>query len=84
MAIAPYFYRMWLHLILIFKISTNFWKIKYTNFFMWMQDVRPELTVDSAYKQKYKAMHYLDWNVTKKFNLVLFVAVVWDMSLIII
>ena len=61
-----------------FKISTNFWKIKYTNFFMWMQDVRPELTVDGAYKQKYMAMHYLDWNVTKKFNIGLFEAVIWD------
>ncbi len=61
-----------------FKISTNFWKIKYTNFFMWMQDVRPELTVDGAYKQKYMAMHYLDWNVTKKFNLGFFETVIWD------
>ncbi|HEY9170519.1 MAG TPA: gliding motility protein RemB [Lutibacter sp.] len=61
-----------------FKISTNFWKVKYTNFFMWMQDVRPELTVDGAYKQKYMAMHYLDWNVTKKFNIGLFEAVIWD------
>jgi hypothetical protein len=61
-----------------FKISTNFWKIKYTNFFMWMQDIRPELTVDGAYKQKYMAMHYLDWNVTKKFNIGLFEAVIWD------
>lgn len=61
-----------------FKISTNFWKIKYTNFFMWMQDVRPELTVDGAYKKKYMAMHYLDWNVTKKFNIGLFETVIWD------
>ncbi len=61
-----------------FKISTNFWKIKYTNFFMWMQDVRPELTVDGAYKQKYMAMHYLDWNVTKKLNIGLFETVIWD------
>ena len=61
-----------------FKISTNFWKIKYTNIFMWMQDVRPELTVDGAYKQKYMAMHYLDWNVTKKFNIGLFETVIWD------
>lgn len=61
-----------------FKISTNFWKIKYTNLFMWMQDVRPELTVDGAYKQKYMAIHYLDWNVSKKINIGLFEAVIWD------
>ena len=61
-----------------FKISTNFWKIKYTNLFMVMQDVRSELTEDGAYKQKYMAIHYLSWNVSKKINLGLFEAVIWD------
>jgi len=61
-----------------FKITTTFWKIKYTNFLMWMQDVRPELTVNGAYKQKFMAMHYLDWNVTKKLNLGFFETVIWD------
>jgi len=61
-----------------FKVTTTFWKIKYTNFLMWMQDVRPELTVDGAYKQKFMAMHYLDWNVTKKLNLGFFETVIWD------
>ena len=61
-----------------FKISTTFWKVKYTNFLMWMQDVRPELTVDGAYKQKFMAMHYLDWNVSKKLNLGFFETVIWD------
>jgi hypothetical protein len=60
------------------KINTNFWKIKYTNMWMWMQDVRPELTVDGAYKQKFMAIHYLSWNVSKKLNLGLFEAVIWD------
>ena len=61
-----------------FKINTNFWKIKYTNIWMWGQDVRPELTVDGAYKQKFMSLHYLSWNVTKKFNLGLFETVIWD------
>ncbi len=61
-----------------FKVTTTFWKIKYTNLLMWMQDVRPELTVDGAYKQKFMAMHYLDWNVTKKLNLGFFETVIWD------
>ena len=61
-----------------FKINTNFWKIKYTNMWMWMQDVRPELTVDGAYKRKFMAIHYLSWNVSKKLNLGLFEAVIWD------
>ncbi|WP_456376008.1 gliding motility protein RemB [Lutibacter sp.] len=61
-----------------FKINTNFWKIKYTNLWMWMQDVRPELTVDGAYKQKFMAIHYLSWNATKKLNIGLFETVIWE------
>lgn len=61
-----------------FKINTNFWKIKYTNLWMWGQDIRRELTVDGAYKPKYIAIHYLSWNVTKKFNLGLYESVIWD------
>ncbi len=61
-----------------FKISTNFWKIKYTNLYMTMQDVRGELLEDFAYKQKFVAIHYLSWNVTKKLNIGLFETVIWD------
>ncbi len=61
-----------------FKINTNFWKIKYTNLWMWMQDVRPELTVNGAYRQKFMAIHYLSWNITNKLNIGLFEAVIWD------
>jgi len=63
-----------------FKINTSFWKIKYTNLWMNMQDVRKELTVDGAYRQKFIAMHYLSWNVSKKVNLGLFETVIWDNS----
>jgi hypothetical protein len=61
-----------------FKINTNFWNIKYTNLWMWMQDVRPELTVDGAYRQKFMAIHYLSWNATKKLNIGLFETVIWE------
>lgn len=61
-----------------FKINTKFWNIKYTNLWMTLQDVRPELTEDGAYRQKYVALKYLSWNITKKFNLGLFEAAVWD------
>ncbi|SNR37052.1 protein involved in gliding motility RemB [Lutibacter agarilyticus] len=61
-----------------FKINTSFWKIKYTNLWMWGQDVRPELTVDGAYKQKFMSLHYLSWNITKRFNLGLYETVIWD------
>jgi hypothetical protein len=60
-----------------FKINTTFWKIKYTNTYMWMKDVRDEVAVDRTYATKYMANHYLSWNVTKKFNLGFFESVVW-------
>ncbi|RAR71773.1 gliding motility protein RemB [Flavobacterium aciduliphilum] len=60
-----------------FKINTNFWKIKYTNVYMWLKDVRPDVTVDGTYASKYAATHYLSWNLSKRFNLGLFESVVW-------
>lgn len=61
-----------------FKINTSFWKIKYTNLWMWGQDVRKSQTEDGAYKQKFMATHYLSWNITKRFNLGLYETVIWD------
>lgn len=60
-----------------FKINTTFWKIKYTNTYMWLKDVRPDVTVDKTYATKFMANHYLSWNVSNKFNLGLFESVVW-------
>lgn len=60
------------------KLNTSFWKIKYTNTYTWMKDVRPEATIDGTYATKYTANHYLSWNVTKRFNLGFFESVVWS------
>lgn len=60
-----------------FKINTNFWKIKYTNTYMWLKDVRPEVTVERTYATKYMANHYLSLNVTNRWNLGLFESVIW-------
>jgi len=60
-----------------FKINTTFWKIKYTNTYMWLKDVRDAATVDGTYTTKYMASHYLSWNVTKRWNLGFFENVVW-------
>jgi len=59
------------------KINTTFWKIKYTNTYMWLKDVRPEVTLDGTYATKYMASHYLSYNVTKRLNIGLFENVVW-------
>ncbi len=60
-----------------FKINTTFWKIKYSNTYMWLKDVRPDVTVDRTYASKYMANHYLSWNVSNKLNLGFFESVVW-------
>ncbi|HLT52661.1 MAG TPA: hypothetical protein VKZ97_02160 [Flavobacteriaceae bacterium] len=62
------------------KLNTKFWKIKYTNTWMWLKDVRPEVQEDGAYLTKYMATHYLSWNVSKRFNLGFFESVVWSKS----
>lgn len=62
------------------KINTSFWKIKYTNSWMWLKDVRSESTQDKAFLTKYMATHYLSWNVSKRFNLGLFESVLWTNS----
>ena len=59
------------------KLNTKFWKIKYTNTYTWLKDVRPEVTEDGAFLTKYIANHYLSWNVNKRLNLGLFESVIW-------
>ena len=60
------------------KFNTKFWKIKYTNTWMWLKDVRPE-TIDEngAYLSKYMATHYLSWNATKRLNIGFYESVSW-------
>lgn len=60
-----------------FKINTTFWKIKYTNTYMFLKDVRPEVTLDRTYATKYMANHYLSWNATKRLNIGFFESVIW-------
>ncbi|GAA3646366.1 hypothetical protein GCM10022397_34070 [Flavivirga jejuensis] len=62
------------------KLNTKFWKIKYTNTWMWLKDVRPEVEVDKAFLTKYIANHYLSWNVSKRLNIGLFESVLWTNS----
>ncbi|MEO8253179.1 MAG: gliding motility protein RemB [Flavobacterium sp.] len=63
-----------------FKLNTTFWKIKYTNTYTWLKDVRPDATLDKTYATKFMANHYLSWNVSNKFNLGLFESVIWSNS----
>lgn len=60
-----------------FKINATFWKIKYTSTYMWLKDVRDEVTVDGTYATKYMANHYLSWNVSNRLNIGFFESVIW-------
>ena len=60
-----------------FKLNTSFWKLKYTNTWMSLRDVRPEVVADGSFKTKYMANHYLSLNVTKRLNVGLFENVIW-------
>lgn len=60
------------------KINTNFWKLKYTNTWMSLRDVRSEVTQDGSFRTKYVANHYLSINVTKRLNVGLFESVIWE------
>ncbi len=61
-----------------FKLNTTFWKIKYTNTWMSLRDVRPEVTGEGSYRTKFMANHYLSYNVTKRLNIGFFESVIWE------
>ncbi|MBL0013853.1 MAG: gliding motility protein RemB [Flavobacterium sp.] len=60
-----------------FKINTSFWKIKYTNTYMFLKDIRQEAIDEKTYATKYMANHYLSWNASKRLNIGLFESVIW-------
>lgn len=60
------------------KLNTSFWKIKYTNTWTSLRDVRPEVTEDGSFRAKYMANHYLSYNVSKRLNIGLFESVIWE------
>ncbi|AVR45320.1 gliding motility protein RemB [Christiangramia fulva] len=60
------------------KINTTFWKIKYTNTWMSLRDVRPDVVNSGSYRTKYIANHYLSWNTTRRLNLGFFESVMWE------
>ncbi|WBL26039.1 gliding motility protein RemB [Zunongwangia sp. HGR-M22] len=60
------------------KLDTEFWKLKYTNTWMSLRDVRPEVNDNGSFKTKFMANHYLSLNVTKRLNIGLFESVIWE------
>lgn len=61
-----------------FKITTSFWKIQYTNLWMWMSDIRKEVRVGDAHARKYISSHHLSININKRLNFGLYEGVITD------
>lgn len=61
-----------------FKINTTFWKLKYTNLWMSLRDVRSDVTQEGTFATKYMAIHYLSYNISKRLNIGLFESVLWN------
>ena len=57
---------------LYLKASVDFWKFKYTNLWIWGNDLRPASVINNEHARKYIAIHYLSINITERFNLGLF------------
>jgi hypothetical protein len=60
------------------KIQTHIWKIKWVNLFTMMQDATAPSGLEKDFKTKYSSMQYLSWNATKRLNISLFEAIVWQ------
>ncbi|MFC2127676.1 gliding motility protein RemB [Bacteroidota bacterium] len=62
------------------KLTTSFWKFKYTNIWTWLTDIRRDARIGNAHPRKYVSMHHLSMNINKKLNIGLFEAVITDVS----
>lgn len=62
-----------------FSINANIWKLDYTAKWINMKDIQTTSSNQwSDFEDKYAAMHYLSWQLTKKFRIGFFEAVVWQ------
>lgn len=58
------------------KISTTFWKIRYTNMWLFLDDIRSNLASNGEQIRKFVGIHHLSYNVNSKLNLSLFESVI--------
>jgi len=59
------------------RITTNVWKLRYTNLWMQLRDLSSMQTLSEA-RTKYSAMHALSYAVSKKLNVSLYEWVIWQ------
>ncbi len=58
------------------KISTTFWKIRYTNMWLFLDDIRKDLATNGEQIRKFVGIHHLSYNVNSKLNISLFESVI--------
>ncbi len=65
------------------KITTNIWKLQYTNLYCSLLDLRPSPIAQPAeaanqfFSRKYMTSHYLSWNVSKRVNIGIFESIIF-------
>ena len=59
------------------KITTNVWRLKYTNLYAEFQDLQTPNPNDLVFPKKYGSFHYLSYAVNKRLNIGIFEAVIW-------
>ncbi|MFT6277451.1 MAG: hypothetical protein ACJAU0_000263 [Flavobacteriales bacterium] len=59
------------------RLTTKVWKFKYTNLWTALTDLNP---VTGEERRKFTTQHALSWNITQRFNLSIYEAVVWQAS----
>ncbi|NNF01274.1 MAG: hypothetical protein HKN22_01175, partial [Bacteroidia bacterium] len=61
-----------------FRISTDVWKIKYTNLYTVFQDHTRGRIDDEIFPRKYGSFHYLDVNIGKRLTIGIFEAIIFS------
>jgi hypothetical protein len=62
-----------------FKITSTFWKFRYTNLFVSYQNIGNAANSNiGGYLQKFASYHHLSYNATKWLNIGLFETIVWQ------
>ncbi|AWO01188.1 hypothetical protein DLD77_05525 [Chitinophaga alhagiae] len=61
------------------KLTAGIGNVKYMVMWAQFMDMKePKLSFLNGYRKKWGVFHYLDWNITNKFSLGLFEAVIWN------
>lgn len=59
------------------RVETTFGPFKYVNLWTQMYDIRREVNLNPGNRRKWISSHYLSWNLTDRFNVSFFEAVVY-------